>query len=199
MPDKETYQFQAEARQLLDLMIHSVYSNRDIFLRELVSNASDALDKLRFEALTDENLAPLAEDLHIIIETDPGAGTLTISDNGIGMNRSELVDFIGTIARSGTKEYVRVLRERGEGSFPEELIGQFGIGFYSSFMVAERVSLVTRRADEGTAWKWESPGDGTYTLEEVSREGQGTTIKRAEAGSFLPKTCQGLVPRKPFM
>ena len=124
MPDKETYQFQAEARQLLDLMIHSVYSNRDIFLRELVSNASDALDKLRFEALTDENLAPLAEDLHIIIETDPGAGTLTISDNGIGMNRSELVDFIGTIARSGTKEYVRVLRERGEGSFPEELIGQ---------------------------------------------------------------------------
>jgi len=176
MPDKETYQFQAEARQLLDLMIHSVYSNRDIFLRELVSNASDALDKLRFEALTDENLAPLAEDLHIIIETDPGAGTLTISDNGIGMNRSELVDFIGTIARSGTKEYVRVLRERGEGSFPEELIGQFGIGFYSSFMVAERVSLVTRRAGEGTAWKWESPGDGTYTLEEVSREGQGTTI-----------------------
>ena len=164
MPEKETFQFQAEARQLLDLMIHSVYSNRDIFLRELVSNASDALDKLRFEALTDENLAPLAEDLHILIEADPKARTLTVSDNGIGMTRSELVDFIGTIARSGTREYLELLRGKGAGSFPEELIGQFGIGFYSSFMVADRVSMVTRRAGESAAWKWESAGDGNYAL-----------------------------------
>ena len=176
MPEKETFQFQAEARQLLDLMIHSVYSNRDIFLRELVSNASDALDKLRFEALTDEDLAPLAEDLHIHIEVDPGARTLTVSDNGIGMTRAELVDFIGTIARSGTREYLELLRGKGAGSFPEELIGQFGIGFYSSFMVADRVSLVTRRAGEAAAWKWESAGDGNYTLEETSRDAQGTSV-----------------------
>ncbi len=176
MSEKESFQFQAEAKQLLDLMIHSVYSNRDIFLRELVSNASDALDKLRFEALTDENLAPLAEDLHILIETDPETRTLTISDNGIGMSRAELVDFIGTIARSGTKEYLSILRDKGAGSFPEELIGQFGIGFYSSFMVADRVSLVTRRAGEAAAWKWESPGDGSYTLEEASRDVQGTSV-----------------------
>ena len=143
---------------------------------ELVSNASDALDKLRFEALTDENLAHLAEDLHILIEADPGARTLTVSDNGIGMTRSELVDFIGTIARSGTREYLELLQGKGAGSFPEELIGQFGIGFYSSFMVADRVSLVTRRAGESAAWKWDSAGDGNYTLEETSRDAQGTSV-----------------------
>lgn len=173
---KQSFTFQAEARQLLDLMIHSVYSNRDIFLRELVSNASDALDKLRFEALTSEELSGLTADLHIRIETDPSARTLTISDNGIGMGRNDLVEFIGTIARSGTKEYVNLLREKGSSSLPEELIGQFGIGFYSSFMVAGKVSLLTRRAGEEKAWSWESPGDGTYTLEESTRPEQGTTI-----------------------
>lgn len=174
--NKQSFTFQAEARQLLDLMIHSVYSNPDIFLRELVSNASDALDKLRFEALTNGSFSGLAEDLHIRLEVDPAARTLSISDNGIGMNREELVEFIGTIARSGTKEYVALLREKGSGSLPEELIGQFGIGFYSSFMVAERVVLVTRRAGEEKAWRWESPGDGTYTLEEDSRPSPGTII-----------------------
>lgn len=173
---RQTFTFQAEARQLLDLMIHSVYSNPDIFLRELVSNASDALDKLRFEALTNEPLSGLAGDLHIRIETVPAEKTLSISDNGIGMSRDELVEFIGTIAHSGTKEYVRLLREKGSGSIPEELIGQFGIGFYSSFMVADRVTIVTRRAGEEKAWKWESPGDGTYSLEEGVREEQGTTV-----------------------
>ncbi|HDQ92720.1 MAG TPA: molecular chaperone HtpG [Synergistetes bacterium] len=176
MQEKESFQFQAEARQLLDLMIHSVYSNPDIFLRELVSNASDALDKLRFEALTKEALSGLDKDPHIRLEADPEARTLTISDNGIGMNREDLVEFIGTIARSGTKEYLGLLREKGSSVLPEDLIGQFGIGFYSSFMVAERVVLLTRKAGEETAWRWESPGDGTYSLEEDARSGQGTTI-----------------------
>lgn len=173
---KETFAFQTEARQLLDLMIHSVYSNRDVFLRELVSNASDALDKLRLESLTDESLANLVDDVHIRIEPDKEAGTLTISDNGIGMSRDDLNEFIGTIARSGTREYVRLLREKGETSIPEEMIGQFGIGFYSAFMVADSVSLVTRRAGDDKAWKWESSGDGTYTLEDATRESQGTSI-----------------------
>lgn len=173
---KQSFTFQAEARQLLDLMIHSVYSNPDIFLRELVSNASDALDKLRFEALTNESLSGLTGDMHIRIEAGSSERMLAISDNGIGMSRDELVEFIGTIAHSGTKEYVRLLREKGSGSIPEELIGQFGIGFYSSFMVAERVVIVTRKAGEEKAWRWESPGDGTYTLEEDSRQEQGTTV-----------------------
>ncbi len=173
---KETFAFQTEARQLLDLMIHSVYSNRDVFLRELVSNASDALDKLRLESLTDESLANLVDDLHIRIEPDSEARTLTISDNGIGMSRDDLNEFIGTIAKSGTREYMRILREKGETSLPEEMIGQFGIGFYSAFMVADSVSLVTRRAGDDKAWKWESSGDGTYTLEEAARESQGTSI-----------------------
>ena len=176
MAKKGSFKFQAEAKQLLDLMIHSVYSNPDVFLRELVSNASDALDKLRFEALTNESLSPLSEDLHILIETDPEARTLTVSDNGIGMNRSELADFIGTIARSGTKEYLRTLQDKGSDSLPEELIGQFGIGFYSSFMVAEKVVMLTCRAGEDKVWRWESPGDGTYTLEESEGITRGTAI-----------------------
>ncbi len=177
MPDsKQSFTFQAEAKQLLDLMIHSVYSNPDIFLRELVSNASDALDKLRFEALTNEALSGLTGDLHIRLDADPEARTLTISDNGTGMTRGDLVEFIGTIARSGTKEYLKILRDKGSSVLPEDLIGQFGIGFYSSFMVAEKVVLLTRKAGEEKAWRWESPGDGTYSLQEDAREEQGTTI-----------------------
>jgi len=174
--NRQTFTFQAEARQLLDLMIHSVYSNPDIFLRELVSNASDALDKLRFESLTDESLSPLAGDLHIRITAGKEEKVLSVSDNGIGMNRDELVEFIGTIAHSGTKEYVRLLREKGSGAIPEDLIGQFGIGFYSSFMVAGRVTILTRRAGDDRAWRWESSGDGNYTLEEDTRPEQGTTV-----------------------
>lgn len=174
--NRQTFTFQAEARQLLDLMIHSVYSNPDIFLRELVSNASDALDKLRFESLTEESLSPLADDLHIRITAGREERVLSVYDNGIGMNRDELVEFIGTIAHSGTKEYVRLLREKGSGAIPEDLIGQFGIGFYSSFMVAERVTILTRRAGDDRAWRWESSGDGNYTLEEDTRPEQGTTV-----------------------
>jgi len=172
----ETFEFQSEARQVLDLMIHSVYSNREIFLRELISNSSDALDKLRFESLTQDELSGLISDLHIRIESDASQNTLSVIDNGIGMSRDEVINFIGTIAQSGTQEFLKVLQESREKEVPPELIGQFGVGFYSSFMVSDRVTLVTRKAGEETAVKWESVGDGSYTLQETEQEGPGTTI-----------------------
>ncbi len=172
----ETLQFQAETRQLLDLMIHSLYSNKEIFLRELISNASDALDRLRFEALTRTELLETDEKLEIRLEADRENRTLTISDNGIGMSRDEVVANIGTIAKSGTRELVKKLKETGSQKEILEFIGQFGVGFYSSFMVSDRVELVTRRAGEQTATRWESTGDGTYTIEESERAGRGTTI-----------------------
>ena len=176
----EQLEFQAEARQLLDLMVHSVYSNKDSFLRELISNASDALDKLRIEALRNKELGVDTSDLHIEIEADKGARTLTVRDNGIGMTREEVVDLIGTLAKSGTAELRQKLREAKNESASEELIGQFGIGFYSSFMVADKVSLLTRKAGESAATRWESSGEGTYTIETVdSSDGgapQGTSV-----------------------
>ncbi|OBJ50613.1 molecular chaperone HtpG [Mycobacterium sp. 1423905.2] len=172
----EQLEFQAEARQLLDLMVHSVYSNKDSFLRELISNASDALDKVRLEALRNKELDVDTSDLHIQIEVDKPARTLTIRDNGIGMTRDEVVDLIGTLAKSGTAELRQQLREaKGEGD-SEELIGQFGIGFYSSFMVADKVQLLTRKAGESEATRWESSGEGTYTIESVEGAPQGTTV-----------------------
>ncbi|HWN43542.1 MAG TPA: ATP-binding protein, partial [Thermoanaerobaculia bacterium] len=162
----ETLQFQAETKQLLDLMIHSLYSNKEIFLRELISNSSDALDRLRFESLTRPELLEGDEKLEIRLETDRENRTLTISDNGIGMSRDEVVANIGTIAKSGTRELVKQLKESGSQKEILEFIGQFGVGFYSSFMVSERVELITRRAGEETATRWESTGDGTYTIEE---------------------------------
>jgi molecular chaperone HtpG len=177
----ETLQFQAETKQLLDLMIHSLYSNKEIFLRELISNASDALDRLRFESLTRPELlandGEIDETLEIRLEADRENRTLTISDNGIGMSRDEVVANIGTIAKSGTRELVKQLKESGSEKEILEFIGQFGVGFYSSFMAAERVELVTRRAGEATATRWESTGDGTYTIEETERPVRGTTIK----------------------
>ncbi|MFL6293758.1 MAG: ATP-binding protein, partial [Thermoanaerobaculia bacterium] len=165
----ETLQFQAETKQLLDLMIHSLYSNKEIFLRELISNASDALDRLRFESLTRPELLAgdekIDETLEIRLEADRDNRTLTISDNGIGMSRDEVIANIGTIAKSGTRELVKQLKESGSQKEILEFIGQFGVGFYSSFMVSERVELITRRAGEETATRWESTGDGTYTIE----------------------------------
>jgi molecular chaperone HtpG len=172
----ETLQFQAETKQLLDLMIHSLYSNKEIFLRELISNASDALDRLRFEALTRPELMEGDEELEIRLEADRQKRTLTIHDNGIGMSRDEVVANIGTIAKSGSRELVERLQQGESKQEIAELIGQFGVGFYSSFMAAEKVELVTRRAGETTATRWESTGDGTYTIEEGEREGRGTTI-----------------------
>lgn len=176
MTKTSTYKFQTEAKQLLDLMVHSVYSNKDIFLRELISNASDAIDKLRFEALGNKELEQYASDPHIRIELDEKARTVTVSDTGIGMNREELRQFIGIIAKSGSKEYVQLLEEARKADLPPELIGQFGVGFYSTFMVSDKVTLVTRRAGEEQAWHWESSGDGTYSLGEGERDRPGTTV-----------------------
>jgi len=172
----EQLEFQAEARQLLDLMVHSVYSNKDSFLRELISNASDALDKLRLEAFRNKDLDVDTSDLHIEIETDKDARTLTVRDNGIGMTRGEVVELIGTLAKSGTAELRQQLREAKNAAASEELIGQFGIGFYSVFMVADKVELLTRKAGESDATRWESSGDGTYTIESIDDAPQGTSV-----------------------
>ena len=172
----EQLEFQAEARQLLDLMVHSVYSNKDSFLRELISNASDALDKLRLEAFRNKDLDVDTSDLHIEIETDKDARTLTVRDNGIGMTRGEVVELIGTLAKSGTAELRQQLREAKNAAAPEELIGQFGIGFYSVFMVADKVELLTRKAGESDATRWESSGDGTYTIESIDDAPLGTSV-----------------------
>jgi len=172
----EQLEFQAEARQLLDLMVHSVYSNKESFLRELISNASDALDKLRLEALQNKDLDLDVSDLHIELEVDKNARTLIVRDNGIGMTRAEVIDLIGTLAKSGTAEVRRKLREAKNAAVSEELIGQFGIGFYSTFMVADEVELLTRKAGEVSATRWASSGDGTYTVETVEHAPQGTSI-----------------------
>lgn len=175
----EQLEFQAEARQLLDLMVHSVYSNKDAFLRELISNASDALDKLRLEAFRDKELQADTSDLHIEIVVDKPSRTLTIRDNGIGMSREEVVELIGTLAKSGTAELRQQLREANSAkneSASTELIGQFGVGFYSVFMVADRVEMLTRKAGHSEATRWESSGDGTYTIESVDDAPQGTSI-----------------------
>ena len=173
----ERHDFQAEVKQLLDLMVHSLYSEKDIFLRELISNASDALDKLRLATLQD-GLEADASDLHIEIEADAEARALTVRDNGIGMTRDEVVELIGTIAKSGTAEMLAQLRQAREVGAEQaaELIGQFGVGFYSSFMVADRVELVTRKAGSDIGVRWESTGEGTYTVADAPDAPQGTTV-----------------------
>ncbi|MGE0492466.1 MAG: molecular chaperone HtpG [Vulcanimicrobiota bacterium] len=172
----ETFEFQAEAKQLLDLMIHSVYSEKDVFLRELISNASDALDKLRLEALLNKDLDIDTSDLHIFLSVDPEKRTLSISDNGIGMSREDVVGLIGTIAKSGTREFLHNLKAGDKKDVTAELIGQFGVGFYSSFMVADKVELVTRKPGADEAIHWLSEGDGTYTIEPAERDAHGTTV-----------------------
>ena len=172
----ETLEFEAEARQLLQLMVHSIYSNKDTFLRELISNASDALDKIRLEAFRDKDLEVDTSDLHIDIEVDKEQRTLTVRDNGIGMSRDEVVALIGTIAKSGTVEFLRRLKDKDAAAASAELIGQFGVGFYSTFMVADKVMLVTRRAGESRATRWESSGAGTYTIEPLDDAPQGTSV-----------------------
>jgi molecular chaperone HtpG len=174
--EQETFSFQAEAVQVLDLVINSLYSNKEIFLRELISNASDAIDRLRLELLSSGDGAEDDEPPRIRVSYDSGAGTITVSDNGIGMSRAEVIDHIGTIAKSGTREFLRALT--GDQRKDAALIGQFGVGFYSAFIVAERVTLVTRRhgrpAEEGV--RWESDGKGEYTLNTVDSPARGTTI-----------------------
>jgi molecular chaperone HtpG len=171
----QRHEFQAEVKQLLDLMIHSLYSDKDIFLRELISNASDALDKLRFERITHPELGS-NDELAIRLEVDAQKRTLSILDNGIGMTRDEVVKNIGTIAKSGTKEFLDAVKAAPRGEVRPELIGQFGVGFYSAFMVASRIVLLTRRAGDNSVTRWESAGDGTYTVSDGERESSGTTV-----------------------
>ncbi|MEV6428407.1 molecular chaperone HtpG [Nocardia sp. NPDC051463] len=176
----EQLEFQAETHQLLELMIHSVYSNKDTFLRELISNASDALDKLRLESYRDKDLHVDTSDLHIELQVEADTRILTVRDNGIGMSRAEVVDLIGTLAKSGTAELRKKLNEAKSTAAatddPAELIGQFGIGFYSTFMVADKVTLTTRRAGETDGTRWESTGQSTYTIETLDEAPQGTTV-----------------------
>ncbi len=173
----ETHEFQAETRRLLDLVIHSLYTHKEIFLRELISNASDAIDRLRFETLTTPELAEQGWTPEIRLETDLVGRTLTVSDNGVGMSRDEVIDNIGSIAKSGTREMLEAAKAKKDAGAPPELIGNFGVGFYSSFMAADKVILETRRAGADEAVRWESRADGTYTLSPGERRGHGTTIR----------------------
>jgi molecular chaperone HtpG len=172
----ETLEFQAETRQLLHLVVHSLYSNKDIFLRELISNASDALDKLRLESLANTDLAADTADLRIEILPDKEARTLTVRDNGIGMSRQEVVDVIGTIAKSGTAGLLEKLKQAKDTEASHSLIGQFGVGFYSAFMAADKVTLVTRRVGEDGGTRWESAGESTYRIEDAPDAPQGTSV-----------------------
>ncbi|MCK5915801.1 MAG: molecular chaperone HtpG, partial [Deltaproteobacteria bacterium] len=173
---KETMQFETEIQQLLDLIIHSLYSHKEIFLRELISNASDAMDKLKFMSQTDQALLGDDTELKIRIESDEKERTITIIDNGIGMTRDELVDNLGTIAESGTKGFVEALSAKDKSDSTMEMIGQFGVGFYSSFMVADRVVLTTRAAQSESAYRWESKGDGSYSIEDCDQTERGTKV-----------------------
>lgn len=186
--EKETLGFQAEVRQLLKLMIHSLYSNKEIFLRELISNASDAADKLRFEALANQDLYEGESDLKIRVSFDKDARTITVSDNGIGMSREEVIENIGTIAKSGTREFFESLT--GDQARDAHLIGQFGVGFYSSFIVADNVTVTTRRAGLplGQGVRWSSTGEGEYTIEMIEKTHRGTDVTlqlRPEEDEFL--------------
>ncbi|MGL5333874.1 MAG: ATP-binding protein, partial [Aeromonas veronii] len=184
----ETHGFQTEVKQLLSLMAHSLYSNKEVFLRELISNASDAADKLRFKALSDASLFENDGQLRVRLVVDKEKRTLTISDNGIGMTRDQVIEHLGTIAKSGTAEFFKNLS--GDQGKDSQLIGQFGVGFYSAFIVADKVTVVSRAA--GTApelgVQWESEGEGSFTVADVTKEGRGTDVilhLRAEEDEFL--------------
>lgn len=184
--NQETRGFQSEVKQLLQLMIHSLYSNKEIFLRELISNASDAADKLRFKALSQPELYEGNGELRVRISVDETLGTLTISDNGIGMNREQVIDHLGTIAKSGTKEFLNALG--ADQAKDSQLIGQFGVGFYSSFIVADKVTVKTRAAGESQGVLWESAGEGDYTVADIEKSGRGTDVilhLREEEKEFL--------------
>ena len=173
---KETLEFQTEARQILHLMTHSLYSNKEIFLRELISNASDACDKLRFEALGNDDLYEGDGELQITVDFDKDKNTITVTDNGVGMSRDEIIENIGTIASSGTRKFLESLT--GDQAKDAQMIGQFGVGFYSSFIVADKVTVTSRRAglDRSEAVRWESDGQGSFTLENTEKESRGTVV-----------------------
>ena len=199
MSKKQTHEFQTEVSQLLNLMIHSLYSNKEIFLRELVSNASDAIDKLKFESLSNEKLLEGKEDPSIHIDVDKDAGTITIRDNGIGMTQDEVMENIGTIANSGTRKYLESLDKNQTQD--SNLIGQFGVGFYSSFIVSNTVTLLSRKAgdDKANGTKWTSKGKGDYSIETVELEDYGTTVildvKKAESEFIDSFRLRGIVSK----
>ncbi len=203
---KETFTFQAEVSKLLDIVAHALYSQKEIFLRELISNASDACDKLRYDSLTNPGLVGGSGAYQITLTTNKKAKTLTVSDNGIGMNRDDLVETLGTIARSGTQAFMDTLtqakgakdkKKNGTDTSDIDLIGQFGVGFYSSFMVAERVEVVTRKADEEAAWLWISDGTGEFTIDEATRDQHGTDVtvylKREDKEFLEPQRIEHIV------
>ena len=171
----EKMEFKTEVSRLLDIVIHSLYSNKDIFLRELISNASDAIDKVRYEGLTNQSIYENDTDWKIKLTPNKSAGTLTISDNGIGMNHDETISTLGTIANSGTKEFMKMLEEKNAKD-AVELIGQFGVGFYSAFMVADKVTVITKKAGEQDAVKWESSADGQFEIDKAVKTSRGTDI-----------------------
>ena len=171
---EERREFQAEVAKVLDIVIHSLYSNNEIFLRELISNASDACDKMRYALLVHPELVSQTEQFHISIIPDQKAGTLTIEDNGIGMNKEDLINHLGTIARSGSSEFMKNLT--GDKQKDMALIGQFGVGFYASFMVADKVTVRTKKAGDETGWIWESEGAGSFTIREDKEAPFGTAV-----------------------
>jgi len=193
----ETLNFQAEMSRLLDIVAHSLYSEKDIFLRELISNASDACDRLRHDALTEPELAAGDADYRIAVTVNKEARTVSVADNGVGMNRDDLIANLGTIAKSGTAAFLDGLT--GDARKDTSLIGQFGVGFYSAFMVADKVEVTTRRAGEDSGWLWSSDGKGSFTIAPAEREGRGTTVSvhlRGDEGGFLEKDrLSGIVKR----
>ena len=192
---EETLTFQAEVSRLLEIVANALYSEKEIFIRELVSNAADACDRLRYAAITQPELVEGDADYAIALSTDKDARTLTFSDNGIGMSRDELIENLGTIARSGSSAFVEQLS--GDAKSDLSLIGQFGVGFYSCFMVADKVEVVSRRAGEDQAWQWTSDGKGAFTVAEAEKDGRGTTItvhlKEDEADYAEPHRVQHVV------
>ena len=194
---EQTHSFQAEVARLLHIVAHSLYSEKEIFLRELISNASDACDRLRYAALTQPELLVGDAALEVRITIDKAARTLSIADNGIGMNRQDLIDNLGTIARSGTSAFVQQLS--GDSAKDVKLIGQFGVGFYSAFMVADKLEVLSRKAGETQGWRWTSSGTGDFTVGEAEVEKRGTTVivhLRKEEDEFLePMRLQGIVKK----
>ena len=173
---KEVKNFQTETKELLNLVTHSIYTHKEIFLRELISNASDAIDKMRFLSLTNPEILEGDDKFKIELIRDEKKKILTFKDNGIGMNHDDVVSNIGTIAKSGSKAFLSQLKKSKEQSDEVDIIGQFGVGFYSAFMVADKITLITKRYDDENAVKWESKGDGTYTIEPIDRKTRGTEI-----------------------
>lgn len=198
MSEARTMEFRTELEQLLDIIVHSLYSEREIFLRELISNSSDAIDKLRFEAIAEPTLAADDTDWRIELEVDREANTLTVRDNGIGMSPANIVEHLGTIARSGTREFLQALRESDAAQRPE-LIGQFGVGFYSAFMVADEVTVLSREAGHQTGVRWHSAGKGQFEVEEIERAERGTEVVlhlRDDAEEFLDQGRLRQIVRK---